>query len=79
MRAAAKMSEEDYAFKPTPEVRSFGELIGHIADGQYEFCAPALGDKTEHASIEKGENHKGRSGQGLERSDSPIATLPTTK
>ena len=53
VRSAAKMSEEDYAFKPTPEVRSFGQLIGHIADGQYEFCAPALGDKTEHPSVEK--------------------------
>lgn len=53
VRAAAKMSEADYSFKATPEVRSFGQLIAHIADGQYEFCAPVLGDKSEHASIEK--------------------------
>jgi hypothetical protein len=32
IRAAEKMPEEDYGFKPTPEVRSFGQLIGHIAD-----------------------------------------------
>jgi uncharacterized damage-inducible protein DinB len=53
VRAAEKMPEENYSFKPTPDVRSFGQLIGHIADGQYEFCAPVLGDKSEHPSIEK--------------------------
>jgi uncharacterized damage-inducible protein DinB len=31
----------DYAFKPTPEVRSFGQLIGHVADAQYMFCSAA--------------------------------------
>ena len=30
--AAVKMPEENYAFKPTPEVRSFGQLVGHVAD-----------------------------------------------
>ena len=34
------MPEEHYAFKPTPDVRSFGELLGHIANAQYQFCAP---------------------------------------
>jgi uncharacterized damage-inducible protein DinB len=53
VRAAEKMPEENYSFKPTPDVRSFGQLIGHIADGQYEFCAPVLGDKSEHPSVEK--------------------------
>jgi uncharacterized damage-inducible protein DinB len=53
VRAAAKMPEENYSFQPTPDVRTFGQLIGHIADGQYEFCAPVLGDKNEHPSIEK--------------------------
>src|ERR1700733_13043425 len=28
--AAVKMPEENYAFKPTPEVRSFGQLVGHV-------------------------------------------------
>jgi uncharacterized damage-inducible protein DinB len=39
LRAAEVMPEEHYAFKPTPEVRSFGELLGHIANAQYSFCA----------------------------------------
>jgi uncharacterized damage-inducible protein DinB len=41
LRAAQTMPEEHYTFKPTPDVRSFGELIGHIANTQYNFCAPA--------------------------------------
>jgi uncharacterized damage-inducible protein DinB len=40
LRAAEVMPEEHYAFKPTPDVRSFGELLGHIANTQYNFCAP---------------------------------------
>jgi uncharacterized damage-inducible protein DinB len=45
VKAAAKMPQEHYAFKPTPEVRSFGELIGHIADANYGICAAAAGEK----------------------------------
>jgi len=51
--AAEKMPEEDYAFKPTPEIRSFGQLVGHAADGQYLFCSMALGVKNPMPSIEK--------------------------
>jgi uncharacterized damage-inducible protein DinB len=45
IKAAAKMPEEHYAFKPTPEVRSFGQLVAHIADANYGFCAVVLGEK----------------------------------
>ena len=31
LRSAELMPEEHYAFKPTPDVRSFGELLGHTA------------------------------------------------
>jgi hypothetical protein len=37
--AAVKMPEENYSFKPTPEVRSFGQLVGHVADANYNFCS----------------------------------------
>ena len=42
--AAESMPAEDYAFKPTPEIRSFGELIGHLANGNFFFCAQAKGE-----------------------------------
>ena len=44
-QSAADFPEEKYGYKPTPAVRSFGELIGHIAGSQSMFCAMALGEK----------------------------------
>lgn len=44
-KAAAKMPEENYSFKPTPEVRSFGQLVGHIADANFGFCSYVTGEK----------------------------------
>ena len=40
IRAAEAMPEEHYAFKPTPDVRSFGEIVAHVANTQYNFCTP---------------------------------------
>lgn len=58
-RSAEKMNAENYSFKPTPEVRSFGQIIGHIADAQYLFCAPVLGEKKAPApGVEKGKTTK---------------------
>jgi len=42
--AAEKMPEESYSFKPTPDVRSFGQLVGHLADSQYFFCSSVAGE-----------------------------------
>jgi uncharacterized damage-inducible protein DinB len=41
---AEELPESTYAYRPTPEVRTFGQLIGHVAGAQYLFCAAALGD-----------------------------------
>lgn len=53
MKSAEEMPESNYSFKPVDSVRSYGEVLAHIADGQYEFCSAATGDKTEHPSVEK--------------------------
>jgi uncharacterized damage-inducible protein DinB len=58
LKAAEAVPESDYSFKPTEKVRSFGELIAHVADGQYEFCSAALGDTSEHPSVEKSKASK---------------------
>jgi uncharacterized damage-inducible protein DinB len=42
--AAEELPESTYSYKPTPDVRSFGQLVGHVAGAQYLFCAAALGD-----------------------------------
>lgn len=44
-RAAEQMPEADYAFKATPEVRSFGQLVGHIANANYMICSMGLGEQ----------------------------------
>jgi uncharacterized damage-inducible protein DinB len=56
--AAEKMPEESYGFKPTPEVRTFGELVGHTADAQRMFCSIAAGEKPEMMGIEKSKTSK---------------------
>jgi uncharacterized damage-inducible protein DinB len=51
--AAVKMPEENYSFKPTPEVRSFGQLVGHVADASYGFCAESMGEANPMKNFEK--------------------------
>jgi uncharacterized damage-inducible protein DinB len=38
-----KLSDADYAFKPTPDIRSYGALFTHVADAHYQICAQAKG------------------------------------
>lgn len=52
MQAAEQMSEEDYSFKPTPEVRSFGQILAHVADSNYVFCSRAKGEAPPAGDIE---------------------------
>jgi uncharacterized damage-inducible protein DinB len=56
--AAEKMPEQNYSFKPTPEVRSFGQLVGHVADAQYFFCSTATGEPSPMKDIEKSKTSK---------------------
>jgi uncharacterized damage-inducible protein DinB len=53
--AAEKMPEANYGFKPTPDVRSFAELVGHVAESQHASCLRLKGEQIpfERGSIEK--------------------------
>lgn len=53
LRSAEQMPEEHYSFRPTAEVRSFGQIVGHLADSQYFFCAPVRGEANPRLNIEK--------------------------
>ncbi|HST57993.1 MAG TPA: DinB family protein, partial [Longimicrobium sp.] len=44
LAAAEQMPEAEYGFKPAADVRSFGQLIGHVANAQFMICAAALGE-----------------------------------
>lgn len=37
------MPADDYGFKPTPEIRSFAQQMGHLADANYFFASTASG------------------------------------
>ena len=58
IRTAEKVPEDLYAFKPTPEVRSLGQLIGHIADANYGICGAGGGQKPPAGGIEKSTTSK---------------------
>ena len=53
LRSAEKMPAENYSFKPTETVRSYGQILGHVADAQYAFCSIALGEKNPGLKIEQ--------------------------
>ena len=44
-KAADKMSDENYNFKASPDIRTFGALIAHIADSQMRICAAVKGEQ----------------------------------
>ncbi|HEV8195452.1 MAG TPA: DinB family protein [Gemmatimonadales bacterium] len=46
IKSADQMAEADYAFKPTPAVRSFGQLVGHMANANFAICSTAKGEKS---------------------------------
>ena len=41
--SAEKMPEADYFFKPTPDIRGYGQLWAHVADAQFGQCSGAKG------------------------------------
>ncbi len=44
LKSAEKMPEADYAFRTTPQVRTYGEMIAHIADVQTMLCGAVKGE-----------------------------------
>ena len=47
--AAEQVPEADYGYKPTPEVRSMGELFGHVANANFMFCSGVQGKESPQA------------------------------
>ena len=44
LKAADRMPAEAYSFRTTPQVRSFGEMIAHVADAQLRMCGVVKGE-----------------------------------
>jgi uncharacterized damage-inducible protein DinB len=69
LRSAEKMPEENYSFKPAESVRTYGQIVGHIADSQYYFCSLALGEKSPGLKIEQTKTAKADLIAALKESD----------
>jgi len=44
MKAAETMPDAKYSYRPTKDVRSFGEILTHVADISYYLCSNAKGE-----------------------------------
>jgi uncharacterized damage-inducible protein DinB len=58
IKAADEMSEANYSFKASPLERTYGEIVGHIADVQLALCGNV-----------KGEQKKGDAGSKTSKAD----------
>ena len=58
-KAAEMVPDDKYSYKPVDSVRTFGQLVAHIADSYNYFCARGAGNNVEWADpIEKGNTDK---------------------
>lgn len=53
LKAAEKMPAESYSFRTTPQVRTFAEMIAHVADAQFRMCAVVKGESPTTGSTAK--------------------------
>jgi uncharacterized damage-inducible protein DinB len=44
LAAVAKMPEDGFSFKPTPDIRSFAEVVNHVTEAQGHTCPAVSGD-----------------------------------
>jgi len=49
VESADQMPEASYTFKPVDSVRTFGQIIAHVADTNYFYCARAKGEASPFA------------------------------
>ncbi len=47
--SADLMPEANYSFKPVDSVRTFGQILAHLAGANFVICAAAKGEKSPHA------------------------------
>ncbi len=47
--SAKVMPQDKYAFKPVDTVRTFGQMLAHVAGANFVFCSAARGEKPPHA------------------------------
>ena len=53
LKTASQVPDAVWSFRPTPEVRTFAQLMGHIANANYMICGAAGGTKGPGTDAEK--------------------------
>jgi len=51
IKAAEKMPEDAYQFKPTPDERVFARVVNHVTEAQLQSCSTLAGDKFDKAMV----------------------------
>jgi hypothetical protein len=51
IKAAEKMPEADFQFKPTPEIRSFARVVNHITEAQFHTCTTLNGSRFDPKAV----------------------------
>lgn len=68
-KSADMVPAEKYAYRPAATVRTFGELVAHVADSYVWYCTRASGRNVEWSdAIEKGKTDKATVTQKLKES-----------
>jgi uncharacterized damage-inducible protein DinB len=58
MKAADEMPESKYSYRPTKDVRSFAEILNHVADISYTLCSNVKGEATPATATATGSKTK---------------------
>lgn len=76
IRAAEMVPADQYAYRPAPTVRTFGQLIAHLADSHAYYCARASGrDQQWSDAMERDITDKATLLQQLRRSVDACASV----
>jgi uncharacterized damage-inducible protein DinB len=54
MKSADAMPESKYSYRPTKDVRSFAEILNHVADISYTLCSNVKGEANPATATAKG-------------------------
>ena len=66
LKAAEKMPEEKFSWRPTDDVRTFGQMVAHVADGQIFLCGTAREGTSRNNGVEKSAKTKAEIIKGLQ-------------
>jgi hypothetical protein len=51
LKAADKMPEDGYQFKPTPDIRAYARIVNHVTEAQFRTCSALSGEKMDPKSV----------------------------